>query len=220
MCFSAPVSFAASALVSDVGFLALRTVHRPRERLFASIPLLFGIQQAIEGALWLALPLAPNGALVHGLTQAYAFFVGVSWPILIPLSLILIEPRCSRMRAMRLMLGLGLVAAVYTLTVMGFYGFTVHVDNQCLVYGNPPGIWPGMIAVYLVATCGAFFIASDEHLRWIGIANVIGFGVALSFFQLNFPSVWCFFAALISSLIYLYVRQDEPTRTARRESRA
>jgi hypothetical protein len=34
-----------------------------------------------------------------------------------------------------------------------------------------------------------------------------GFGVAYSFYHLNWPSVWCFFAALVSALIYYHFRR-------------
>jgi hypothetical protein len=35
-----------------------------------------------------------------------------------------------------------------------------------------------------------------------------GFGVAYSFYHLNWPSVWCFFAALVSALIYYHFRRS------------
>jgi hypothetical protein len=104
-------------------------------------------------------------------------------------------------------LALGIGIALYTLVVMTLYRFSVHVEHQCLVYTNPAGIWPGMEMVYLLSTCGAFFIASDHRLHWIGVANLVGFGFAASFFALNLPSVWCFCAAVLSSLIYWYVRR-------------
>ena len=52
MCFSAPVSFAASAFVAGAGALALRETRTVSERPFASVPLLFAMQQFVEGVLW------------------------------------------------------------------------------------------------------------------------------------------------------------------------
>ena len=54
MCFSAAASLAAGGTLSVVGGLTLAKVKNKSELPFASIPLLFGIQQAIEGAVWLS----------------------------------------------------------------------------------------------------------------------------------------------------------------------
>lgn len=56
MCFSATASFAAGAGLLVVGAITLRQARRRAEMPFAAIPLLFGIQQLIEGALWLTFP--------------------------------------------------------------------------------------------------------------------------------------------------------------------
>ena len=206
MCFSAPVSFTTGLVISTIGILAVRHARQPEMRLFAAVPLLFGIQQLTEGFIWLALAKTEAGSELYGLAQFYAFFIGVLWPILFPLSLMLLEPHKARRRLMGGLLVPGVGIAIYTLVVMGLYGFSVQVEHQCLVYQNPAGTWPGMEMVYLLVVCGAFFIASDHRLHWIGVANLAGFGFAASFFALSLPSVWCFCAAVLSSLIYWYVR--------------
>ena len=56
MCLSATTSFSAAALLLGIGTLTLRSAlaaHQPRALLFASIPILFAIQQLIEGVIWL-----------------------------------------------------------------------------------------------------------------------------------------------------------------------
>ena len=55
MCFSAEVSFGASAVISTIGVLAVKKSTKKEQLLFALIPLLFGLQQFSEGWLWLAL---------------------------------------------------------------------------------------------------------------------------------------------------------------------
>jgi len=81
MCFSAPISFT-GILISTVGMLAIRQARQPGMRLFAAIPLLFGIQLLTEGVIWLALAKSDSGTDLHLLAQFYAFFVGVLWPTL------------------------------------------------------------------------------------------------------------------------------------------
>ena len=53
MCFSATASFIAGTTLSVVGVAALKRTEAKTELPFAAIPLLFGIQQLIEGVIWL-----------------------------------------------------------------------------------------------------------------------------------------------------------------------
>jgi hypothetical protein len=62
MCFSPLASFTTAALTGVIGVVAIGRVARPSELPLAAIPLFFGVQQAIEGGLWLVLPAAPTGA--------------------------------------------------------------------------------------------------------------------------------------------------------------
>lgn len=207
MCFSAPVSFAASAFIATAGVMALRETSLKTEKPFASVPLLFATQQFIEGCLWVLLPQAGTGAATHALTQGYAIFIGVIWPVIIPLSILLIEPGLWRKRLMQVVLLLGVAVAAFTLMIILKYGVAVQMVNQCLVYTNPVGGGFWIRSAYVVATCAAFFISSHLSVRVIGTAMVIGFAVAYSFFRINYPSVWCFFAAIISALTYWHFRQ-------------
>ena len=54
MCFSAPASFIAGAVLATVGVVTLRMATRPAQIAFAAIPLLFGIQQLFEGLILLS----------------------------------------------------------------------------------------------------------------------------------------------------------------------
>lgn len=57
MCFSAPISFAASAWLLPTGLCSLQLVHQqnPRYIPLAFIPVTFAIQQACEGLVWLGI---------------------------------------------------------------------------------------------------------------------------------------------------------------------
>lgn len=90
MCFSA-ASFTAGALLLGAGILAVKSARGPRELPLAAIPLLFSIQQLIEGVVWLTFryeaPLL-NAVMTH----AYSFFSHVLWPVYVPVAVLLIEP--------------------------------------------------------------------------------------------------------------------------------
>jgi hypothetical protein len=55
MCFSASASFIAGGALTAVGVVTLKKTENKKEIPFAAIPLLFGIQQLIEGVIWLTL---------------------------------------------------------------------------------------------------------------------------------------------------------------------
>ena len=207
MCFSAPVSFAASAFVAGAGALALRETRTVTERPFAGVPLLFAIQQFVEGVLWLLLPQIGTGGASHLLVQVYAFFIGVIWPMVIPLGILLIEPDRWRKRLMTAVFAIGVIVAIGTFIIILRYGVEVAVVNHCLVYSNPFGGGLLVRSAYVIATCAAYFLSSHRSVRWIGVVMLGGFGVAYSFYHLNWPSVWCFFAALVSALIYYHFRR-------------
>jgi hypothetical protein len=56
MCFSAGASFAGGVIITGIGVAAFREVHKPSQLVFAIIPVFFGVQQFVEGFLWLTLP--------------------------------------------------------------------------------------------------------------------------------------------------------------------
>ena len=70
MCFSAEASFIASGGLAVAGGASLK-VAKKEQRLIALIPLLFAIQQAIEGMQWLYLY---RGTSSLKLAYAFLFF--------------------------------------------------------------------------------------------------------------------------------------------------
>ena len=53
MCFSATASFTAGVPLLLIGVITISRVRNRKDLLYALIPMLFAIQQLIEGALWL-----------------------------------------------------------------------------------------------------------------------------------------------------------------------
>jgi hypothetical protein len=90
MCFSATASFAAGIFLVTTGIFTLRNVRDRSSIAFASTPVLFGIQQLIEGAVWLSMvpgSLIPQSVVTYG----FVFFSHIFWPFFAPLSIWLIE---------------------------------------------------------------------------------------------------------------------------------
>lgn len=80
MCFSAQVSFGTAALTGVTGIAALSRATRATEVPFAAMPLLFAVQQAVEGARWLALSQAGSAAISSALANVFMTIAIVLWP--------------------------------------------------------------------------------------------------------------------------------------------
>ena len=91
MCFSAGASFAGGVIISGIGVATIREVHKPSQLVFASIPLFFGVQQIVEGCLWLTLPNIDYLNIQKIATYSFLILAQVLWPTLIPVSVLLME---------------------------------------------------------------------------------------------------------------------------------
>ena len=82
MCFSATASFSAGAVLTGLGAISLHKASTPKEYPFASIPLLFGIQQIAEGFVWLSMTHPDYAPLREGSMWFFLLFAQPLWPIL------------------------------------------------------------------------------------------------------------------------------------------
>lgn len=71
MCLSAPVSFAAAAVLISTGALAVNRALKVDRRFLAlaALPVLFGLQQYFEGMVWLAGAAGDQSAVLGGVDE-------------------------------------------------------------------------------------------------------------------------------------------------------
>ncbi len=204
MCFSAAASFAAGGALSVAGGLTIAQVKKKTELPFASIPLLFGIQQVIEGAVWVSFgsPIVNTVA-----TYAYSMFSHVLWPVLVPVSVFLMETEPIRKKILSLFSFLGLAVGGYLLYFIIADPVTAHIVNNSIAYHSPHLYAYLIMALYLVATCGSCFVSSHRIINLFGVVLLVSFAVAAWFYTETFFSVWCFFAAILSIIVYWYFKR-------------
>ncbi|MEX2485354.1 MAG: DUF6629 family protein [Brumimicrobium sp.] len=203
MCFSASASFGAGAVLTVIGAVSIKKTSRPSQIPFASIPLLFALQQIAEGFLWLALSNPDFAFLNEFMTYAFLFFAQVLWPIWVPFSILKFEKPSKRKLFSKILVGLGfLIAALlgYMLIVYPVSSEVVscHISYiqkypmNLLVYGG---------TLYILTTIGPTFFVSSKRMWTLGVAIAISY-VATEFFYSEYVvSVWCFFAAITSALV-------------------
>jgi hypothetical protein len=201
VCFSATASFAAGATLTVVGSLTVRKSRGTRELPLALVPLLFGVQQLTEGALWVSLQ-RDLQLLQTWSTYVYSVFSHVLWPIFVPLAVILIESARWRRKVLVGLVALGLSVGLYLLFFIVRFPVTATIREQGIRYDSPHFYIAVVLAAYLIATCASPLFSSH---RWVNIFGALAFvlaGVAAAVSMTTFVSVWCFYAAVLSVIIY------------------
>ena len=211
MCFSATASFAVAAATAMTGAATLRHVRRRREVVLAAVPLLFAAQQAVEGVLWrlfddVADGVSPDSGAVTGLAFLFLIFAKVVWPVYTPLAVLLIEPSPRRRQAAAALLVVGAAISLYLLADMIATPPTAAVWGHSIRYASAVPAFSWEEVPYLLCTCLPLVLSSHRTVRVFGAVVVLGFVVSAWLFVTTYVSVWCFFAAADSTLLYLYFK--------------
>jgi hypothetical protein len=217
MCFSATASFSAGAFLLGVGTLTVMTAldtDQRRDLPFAAIPMLFAIQQLIEGVIWLTFTEdAPRLNAV--MTQVYSFFSHVLWPIYIPVAVLLMEPRGWRHRALNAFVAAGATVGAYLMYALVAFPVVSKPTGQHIEYDSPHFFAAVTMTLYLLSTVISPLLSTHRMVQVFGALALLSFGAAYAFYATWFISVWCFFAALLSAVVCLhfwgYGRERRPS---------
>lgn len=221
MCFSASVSFSASLALIICGIAALKYAREKRLRMIAAIPLIFGLQQFAEGMVWMSF-LDPRFAFVR-MTSAYIFLACacIIWPLWIPIAAAQFEGARRYKRFVPSIIAGCLCACasfvcafIYPISVVASCNIVYNLDFSFTQYT----VWNHYInmvisLLYVIATIVPFFIARNKMLWAIGALTVASYVISYIAYFEAFTSVWCFFAALISILVYGFV-QNQKSKSA------
>ena len=213
MCFSAVGSFAAAAVLGGIGTVSVTRNKSARMRMFAAIPLLFALQQAAEGIVWLTMQRADQAGLQAMAATAFLGFALVIWPVWLPLSLLHMEGQPIRRRALTALCLAGLVVSVYACLLLFRWHPVAQVAGHSIRYSYSagPSALPGgfYLAAYTIPTVLPFFVSSASLARVTGLA-LIGSLVAAAVVERDaLTSVWCFFAALLSGLVLMALMRTQ-----------
>ncbi|MEK7791572.1 MAG: DUF6629 family protein [Pseudomonadota bacterium] len=204
MCFSAEASFIVGGTLLVVGAATIRKTYHRKDLPIALIPLIFALQQLVEGALWVSLT---DGYMVQTqfwLSNLYGVFIGIIWPLYAPFAVYSAETDLKRKKIITVIGVVGLGLAIYTTIGLANQPIVAEIVNHSIRYTHDVDRDKLVIVMYLLATCVPFIFSSYKHLYLAGIAITCGFFAAYFTYLETFASVWCFFAAIASSLIYFY----------------
>jgi hypothetical protein len=218
VCFSAGGSFALSAVLVGAG-AASTARSTPPARALAAVPLVFAVQQAAEGIIWLTVDVPAHGTLERMAVYAFLGVALVVWPTLAPLSLRLMEPRRGRRGPLTKLLAMGAVVSLVAGVLLVRAQPAARITDHSITYEFGGGAGTvrqlTLLAFYVVPTVAPFFVSTARWARVIGGSLVISVAIAALIRHEALTSVWCFFAAIVSLLIVFAVGSPRLARPER-----
>lgn len=205
MCFSAQASFTAAAICGTIGIASVLRCER-KHWMLALVPLWFGLHQAIEGVVWLY-----KGQGIGHL--AGLWFIGIAfcfWPTYIPLATLKLAPRGMRRNAIWAILLAGLFVSLYAANILS-YPVLIDLSSHKIHYitSQTGAAWVGNL--YVLAVTAPLVLMRNRYLKLFGLLVFIFLVISLLFFVPAQFSVWCFFSAASSVLVFLAVKKlDSP----------
>ena len=229
MCFSATSSFTVAVVSATAGAYCLTRAPDTRTRPMASMPLIFGAHQAVEGLVWLEITHSPH-SMASGLPVfMFLAIATVFWPAFTPLAIRRAEPDERRRKWLNVFLVLGVGVAVFNAVKLA--SSAVHAEHlaRSIRYSLEPNAssplpdflvsakiahldW--ILAPYAVAAIGSLLVSSFAQIRWFGAFLTIALVVLFFVDRTHLLSVWCFLAAASSVLIALLMRDLHARRVA------
>lgn len=209
VCFSAEASLLSSAALTVVGVATLRQVQQPNERALAAFPLIFAFHQLIEGVLWLAHDHNGPAWLISLLAHAFPLIAYVVWPTLVPYAIYRMEPHALRRKLLLTCRVIGVAVSLFFLVYITEGPVTAKFVNQSIHYDFYFSFWVLSQWLYGYAIIMATFFSSHKIINAFGLGLVITYNIAKQFYLASYPSVFCFFAALLSLILFLQIRYGD-----------
>lgn len=225
MCFSPEASFTSGFILSAVGIAALKKIQVPSQTAFASIPLVFGVQQIAEGFVWMsfadpAFAFAQNAGM-----YTFLFVARVLWPVLMPFAVLRMEKEGGQMsenrgrksesrvrkRILQILIGMGSVVAVYYSYCLLFLNVAPNISGHHVQYISdfPESLAVPVFFIYAIAGIAPMFVSSIQRMRAFGVLMFVSCLITGVFYLEFLTSVWCFFAAVISVMILWIVSRSK-----------
>lgn len=203
MCFSAGASFGASAVLGAIAIVTLKKAKTTNQVPFAAIPLLFGVQQAAEGMLWIGLS-GGNESWQHFPLYIFLIFAQLVWPVWIPFSVLQLENDRTQRTIFKVILGMGGCVSLYLMYCMLVYDVSAEIRTKHILYTlNFPTAFAWVISVfYFIPTVVPLFFSSIKKIQLLGLSVLASFVFSKLYFTEHLISVWCFFAGILSIIIF------------------
>jgi hypothetical protein len=214
MCFSAEVSFGASAVITAIGVVSYKKANKTPLRYIAMIPILFGIHQFTEGIVWLSKLHEAFAFLDKASGYAFIFFAWVIWPFYIPLAMWKNEKHSWRRKMLGSFTLIGLLVSIALFYSMVSFGVESEIRGNSIYYDfdrNHPLKWL-LVVLYFTTVVLSTVISNLSKMYLLGVSNTFLFALTKIYVADRVISVWCFMAALTSILILYIIHLETKAR--------
>lgn len=208
MCYSAQASLLTAGYLLLAGLWSLKKNKLPGLRLFAAMPLLFAAQQLAEGFLWLSTTY-PMPLVTTYMPYFYLLFAFFIWPLFIPISISLMEPNPKLKPHLKRLAVVGAVVSCVLYAYVIRFGASAQ-PLLCHIYYNvniPENVRIILTLLYLCVTVIPFVISSIPLMPFFGLLLLGSYFVSYGFYYTHILSIWCFFAAVLSSFVCVIVAE-------------
>ncbi|MFE4857911.1 DUF6629 family protein [Streptomyces sp. NPDC056670] len=201
MCWSATADLVAGGAITSVGAVSVAmAAGRPRDLPLAALPLLLGLHQIVEAAVWHG-----NGGTGPA-TVAWAVIALPLLPLWLPVAVLCAAPAHARRR---LLVPLAAGAATSAALAHALATRTVTAEIRGHTVGYSLGLpQAGLVIVgYFLATIGSLLLSGDRGLVLLGVLVAVGAAVSFALWRQEYVSTWCACAAVCSVLLLLWARR-------------
>ena len=140
------------------------------------------------------------------MTFIYSIFSHVLWPIFVPLSIMSLEAVAWRKKVMFTLWIGGTSVGLYLFYNLFAFPITSRVENHHIVYFSPHFYIYTVMGFYVAATCVSSMFSSHKIIKFFGVMALVAFTISYLFYKISLVSVWCFFAAILSIIIFGYFK--------------
>jgi hypothetical protein len=207
VCFSAEADLCTGVVVGVVGIDALRHVRKAHQVALAATPLLLALHEIDEAFVWWGLHGQVSWPVEHA---AIYVFLAIAFvlPFWVPFAMLGVETKVQRRQWMKAFLVVGTITTVALLIAVVRGPVGAAIDGSHIAYTADISYADILVALYVVATCGACLAASNRWLVLLGLANLSAV-IALGWITFTgFTSLWCAWAALTSIAIAISLRHS------------
>ena len=128
------------------------------------------------------------------------------WPMYVPFAIGVLEAVRWRKRAIFAFEAVGVAVGLYLLYFIVTLPVVAEVCGRHIVYVSPHFFLIPVMVLYLAATCVSCFFSSHGFVKLFGVLMLLFFIAAYLVHAMALFSIWCFFAAILSLLIFLHLR--------------
>ncbi len=215
MCLSASVSFMAAGVLATGGGFAVWKAWTINKRYLpiALMPIFAGIQQFMEGHVWMGLNAgAPD--MIWWAAMGFILFSWLMWPTWVPFAMYFLEPPGSKRKKPLMLFALAGLTFGLTLYVPHLFNpdwVQVKISRQSITYEDTmllDYIMPrwGTYAIYMVLLIIPPLLSTYKHMRIFGLTMIAVVAIVWAFFAYANISFFCLLAGLATiHLIYIIV---------------